>query len=588
MQSPRRPYGRGLGIVVVVIAVIQLSASLSGHIPATTLAVSETSHLSIGTGPTSNDRVDSQALPKPKTALQVLGTLPTGLWPWNIAVDTQNGYLAVLTLTANLTLVNPATSTIVARVNLTGPGLTAPNGTAPNSYAISYDNVSKLVFVGGWTGDAGFYSEAWSSAINGSTGATAATNYSWDGSPLGFADFLYMATDPTTGTVFAADPATDRVDLINGTTDGIFSSVPVGSYPDAIAVDLAVGCVYISNWFSDNVTVLDAGNGSFVASIPVGSEPDGVLYDPDSGLVYVANNGSDNLTLINPAHNAVIGSVSVGSEPGAMAYDSADSTIYVANEAGSNLTAIDAQTNSAVGSIEVGSSPSSIAYDPLDQRLYVGGAAGRNLTVLGVPSPPPDYAVAFSEFGLPSGANWSVELNGTTENSTAETIAFSEPNGVYNYTVPRSGIYSSEEGNGTVEVQGDGALLPIHFDRTARLTFQLVGLPDGDTWTIWIMGPDLEANVTWYSQPELTIAPAFVNLTYFYTLTIPSYPGVGGTGESVQVPPGGVTVVIDLPAAAQPFPSWNALALFVVCMGAAGTVVAMVIAFGRTPPNSGR
>ncbi len=586
MRTPRRPGGRWLGTVVPLVAILQLSASLSGHFLSATVGANGPSPVSVGAVPTLSERVGSAGHAAP--ALQVLGMVPTGLWPWNVAVDTQNGYLAVLALTANLTLVDPATATIVAKVNLTGPGVVASGGSEPNSYALAYDNASNLVYVGGWTGDADFYTEAWSSAVNGSTGAIEATNYTWDGSPLGFADFQYMAADPSTGTVFAADPITDRVDLINGASDWIFGSVPVGSYPDAIAVDPVVGDVYVANRFSDNVTVLDAVNGSFVASISVGTEPDGVLYDPGNGLVYVANNGSANLTVIDPDAAAALGSIAVGSEPGAMAYDSADATIYVANEAGSNLTAVDSRTNSPIGSIEVGSSPSSIVYDPLDQRLYVGGAAGRNLTVLGVPSPPPDYAVAFSEFGLPSGTNWSVELNGTTENSTAETIAFSEPNGTYNYSVPRTGIYSSEEGNGTVEVQGYGALLPIHFDTTARLTFQLVGLPAGDTWTIWIMGPGLEANVTWYSQPELTIAPAFVNQTYFYTLDIPSYPGFGGAGEFVLVPPGGVTVVIDLPAAAQPFPSWNALALFVVSVGAAGTVVAMVIVFGRTPPKSGR
>ncbi|EQD43571.1 hypothetical protein B1B_13753, partial [mine drainage metagenome] len=47
----------------------------------------------------------------------------------------------------------------------------------------------------------------------------------------------------------------------------------------------------------------------------------------------------------------------------------------------------------------------------------------------------PVYTVSFSETGLPGGTPWSVTLNGSTQSSTTNVIAFSESNGTYGYTI---------------------------------------------------------------------------------------------------------------------------------------------------------
>ena len=41
------------------------------------------------------------------------------------------------------------------------------------------------------------------------------------------------------------------------------------------------------------------------------------------------------------------------------------------------------------------------------------------------------YSVTFTESGLPPGTQWMVTLNGTPQASTTNSIAFSEPNGLY-------------------------------------------------------------------------------------------------------------------------------------------------------------
>jgi len=62
------------------------------------------------------------------------------------------------------------------------------------------------------------------------------------------------------------------------------------------------------------------------------------------------------------------------------------------------------------------------------------------------------YNITFTENGLPSGTVWSVTLNGTTETSTTNTITFSEPNGIYSYSIRNVSGYLSSPSSGTITV----------------------------------------------------------------------------------------------------------------------------------------
>ncbi|MEM3192147.1 MAG: hypothetical protein QW292_08675, partial [Candidatus Parvarchaeota archaeon] len=70
-----------------------------------------------------------------------------------------------------------------------------------------------------------------------------------------------------------------------------------------------------------------------------------------------------------------------------------------------------------------------------------------------VPTAQATYPVTFSETGLPSGTSWSVTLNGVPESSTTSTITFTEPNGVYSFSVQATG-YVPSIGFGSLAVNG--------------------------------------------------------------------------------------------------------------------------------------
>jgi hypothetical protein len=85
------------------------------------------------------------------------------------------------------------------------------------------------------------------------------------------------------------------------------------------------------------------------------------------------------------------------------------------------------------------------------------------LLVTFVPILSAQYPVTFSEAGLPTGENWSVEVGSTTQPSTSSTDVFSELNGTYPYFVGEVAGYQTAESTGSVTVAGAAAAVTVEF-----------------------------------------------------------------------------------------------------------------------------
>jgi hypothetical protein len=99
------------------------------------------------------------------------------------------------------------------------------------------------------------------------------------------------------------------------------------------------------------------------------------------------------------------------------------------------------------------------------------------------------YTVTFSESGLTSGTSWSVTLGGNTLSSTTSTIAFTETNGTYTYTVVPVTGYTASPASGSAMVSGADQTVPITFSKTVeissgafQITFDQTGLPADQAW----------------------------------------------------------------------------------------------------------
>ena len=151
------------------------------------------------------------------------------------------------------------------------------------------------------------------------------------------------------------------------------------------------------------------------------------------------------------------------------------------------------------------------------------------------------YSITFTESGLPSGTSWSVILNGTKESSTTDTIAFTEPNGTYSYTVNNVSGYSVSPSSGSIKFSGSNFNEAVTFTQVKTtvskytITFIESGLPSGTSWSVTVNG-------TSQSSVTDTISFSEFNGTYSYSISGHSNYVVSPMSGSVTVNGNNTTV----------------------------------------------
>jgi len=248
-----------------------------------------------------------------------------------------------------------------------------------------------------------------------------------------------LLTDPTTGTLYAANSGDSTVSVVNlatcdgSTTSGCRSVAPsaVVSTPflnpptkltGGVAVDGSTKTVYVANLGWGTVSVLNSatcnaaqrsGCTKPAATIDVGGEPGEIAVDEATDTLYVANLAGSTVAVINGATcNATDqkgcsrppATLTVGKGPYALAVDDATDTVYVTNPGasvgGDTVSVIDGATCNAVeqsgcdqspATITVGAGPLGIAVNPATNTVYVsevgqdfftGGTVGDTVSVI--------------------------------------------------------------------------------------------------------------------------------------------------------------------------------------------------------------
>ena len=102
---------------------------------------------------------------------------------------------------------------------------------------------------------------------------------------------------------------------------------------------------YTSNQYTNDVTVIDTAMNTVVATVPVGTYPQGVAVTPDGTAVYVTNDNDFTVSVIAAATNTVVATVPVGAYPVGVVATPDGTSVYVANFADNTLSVIATQTN---------------------------------------------------------------------------------------------------------------------------------------------------------------------------------------------------------------------------------------------------
>jgi YVTN family beta-propeller protein len=236
---------------------------------------------------------------------------------------------------------------------------------------------------------------------------------------------------------------TGTVSVINGTTNAIVASIPVGKNPQAIVYNPANGLVYTANTLSNTLSIINGTNNSLVGSINVGAfpgkNPKGIVINPINNTIYVTNMGSNTVSMINGTTNVVVNNITLATgeqevgvraegtgffSPVGIAYNSDNGNLYVTNRGSDTISVINGTTNTLVDEIAVNAiAPSGIIYNAANNYIYVTNMGSNTVSV----------------------------INGTTNTIVANIPVGLGPNGI-TYNQNNGDVYVTNSINGTISI----------------------------------------------------------------------------------------------------------------------------------------
>jgi YVTN family beta-propeller protein len=413
----------------------------------------------------------------------VLTTLPIGHGAIFSAYDATNGYVYVQnSQSANLSVVNPSSKTIVTNVSLANGlayGLTVEPATgavvalSQGSYTGAVRGTAANATIVSATTDRAVASIPLNVYPNGITYDPAVGNLivanpgGGDVYELDHSSNLYtkiaaiggypkLSTyDPKNSTLWVIDPGTENVTVLDSTLR-VVARVPVGLNPTGIAYDASDGLVYVTTDYLGYVAVINGTSYAVLPQILIHTSDylTSALYDPHSKDVYVTDFTGHNVAVINSS--GPIKSIPVGSSPLSLAFDSTNDTIFVANSGSNNISVIRDASNSVVGTIPL-LDPGILAYDPANDLLYNAITEGGDVDVANATT----YAVVggliyLGTSGAPSG------------------IAYDPTNQL---------VYVSEQYANSISILSPKTAYSVYFNET--------GLATGTDWSVTLNGSEL-------------------------------------------------------------------------------------------------
>ncbi len=186
-----------------------------------------------------------------------------------------------------------------------------------------------------------------------------------------------------------------RLAIVDATARTVTATIPVGSGPTSLALDLSQtpNLLYVADSGGSSVTVVDPGAQQVRATIPVGLHPAGIAValpgtgiaetEPDDAEVYVANSGSDTVSVISTKRRQVIATIPAPGGPFGITIPQTGGVAYVSTRAGTVL-ALSLATHQLAGVVlRTSAGPlGTMDYDAVTGQVYVPDPSANAVDVL--------------------------------------------------------------------------------------------------------------------------------------------------------------------------------------------------------------
>lgn len=169
------------------------------------------------------------------------------------------------------------------------------------------------------------------------------------------------------------------------TTGPVLTTVAVGMYPSAIAIDSAAGRALVLNSYDTTVSVIDEATGTVVATTTVGSNggahPQAIALDSRLGHAFVSTDDGE-VSMLDSRSGRLLRSVRVGSGLGAIAVSERTSRAFVADVDAGTIAVIDTAAGTLLRMVPVGPFPVAIVCDARSGRAFVADQGDGTIVVL--------------------------------------------------------------------------------------------------------------------------------------------------------------------------------------------------------------
>ncbi len=205
---------------------------------------------------------------------------------------------------------------------------------------------------------------------------------------------VFAATQASAATndIYVANSSSNSVSAVDPTTDTVVATIPVGSFPEAVAVSPDGSQAWVVNNGDGTVSVISTATNTVTTSLQVGTGPESVTFSADGTRAYIGipenqPGGPGVIEVWDTDTETQTAGVVVGFRPGAIAVSPDGSRVYVASYghgSDGSVSVINAATNTVIATI-TGSgmqTPSSITLSPDGTRAYVADDTANDIFVI--------------------------------------------------------------------------------------------------------------------------------------------------------------------------------------------------------------
>jgi YVTN family beta-propeller protein len=182
----------------------------------------------------------------------------------------------------------------------------------------------------------------------------------------------HLAYDSARARLFVAALGNNSVEVVDTATGSFITSIPGFHEPQGLAVVADVNAIAVANGDSGTVQLVDGDTYRIRSTLAIGGDADNVRYDAAAKRVYVAYQGG--LAIVDPASNRIVQRVSIVGHPESFQLERGGPRIFINVPDAAQVVVADRKTASVLARWPAVTPHANypMAIDEATRRVFVG------------------------------------------------------------------------------------------------------------------------------------------------------------------------------------------------------------------------